>query len=130
MSTLSGTKNFGQKIRIALRFIIFGLGGLGIMFCFTVALAVTFFEQDQTILSPFFSLPLLLVGAFMILYGIGKWGKWAYLLVFFSIPVSLWIVSLIPGTDSDKGLPVIIAAIAAYITNNRVRVYYARKNLT
>lgn len=66
----------------------------------------------------------------MMLYGIGEWGRWAYLLVFFSIPASLWVLSLIPGTDNDKGLPIIVAAVAAYVTLNRIRAYYARRDKT
>lgn len=120
-------KSLAHKAWIAVRFILFGVGGFVIMFYCTIAVIAAVFEQDQGILSPVLSLPLLLTGAVLMLYGVGEWGRWAYLLVFFSIPASLFALVLIPGADSDKGLPIFVAAIAAFIVHKRVRAYYARK---
>lgn len=120
-------KSLAHKTWSSVRFILFGGGGFGAMFYCTIAFIAAVFEQDQGVLPPVLSLLLLLTGAVMMLYGVGEWGRWAYLLVFFSIPASLFALVLIPGADSDKGLPIFVTAIVAFIVHRRVRAYYARK---
>ena len=70
-----------------------------------------------------------ILGALAILYGTGEWGRWAYLLVFFSIPVSLIPFALIPSPElqSFTLLAVLVPGFCAYFTYYRVRSYYARK---
>ena len=53
-----------------------------------VAFIARVFEHDQHMMTSFLSLPLALVGVLMVLYGVGEWGRWAYLLVFLSIPAT------------------------------------------
>jgi len=52
-------------------------------------------------------------------------GRWGYLLVFLSIPVSLSLLFLVPTGGKDIGVLVpTVAAVASYIV---VRRYYARR---
>jgi hypothetical protein len=43
-------------------------------------------------MNPFLGVPLAFVGGLMILVGTGKWGRWAYMWIFLSIPIaaSIW----------------------------------------
>ena len=63
------------------------------------------------------------IGSFMMLLGVGKWGAWRYLYVFLSIPVMLCVIILIipPG---DKFVPAIIVGIVYYVILRLVRSSY------
>jgi hypothetical protein len=115
----------GRKAWHALRFILFGLPGFCVMLYSAVALFGRFYDRDLHFISPFLSLPLMIIGALLMLYGVGEWKRWAYLWVFLSIPASLCVLFVIPGIGS-KVLPVIVIAAAAFAIHARVRVYYAR----
>ena len=66
-----------------------------------------------------------IAGALGILVGVGKTQEPAYLIVFSSFPVTIFLTSLIrPG---DKGMPVLVAAVAAILCNVFVQRYYKRK---
>jgi hypothetical protein len=59
------------------------------------------------------------------LFGVGEWGRWGYLFVFLSIPVSLLLLFLFPHAGKDVGVLVpALASIGTYIT---VRTYYASR---
>ena len=116
-----------QKAWIAARFVLFGLLGFWVMLGFTVAFASRVSGHDPHLISPFLSLPLALVGAVMMLYGVGEWGRWAYLWVFLSMPISLWLLLLVPGAWDSIGLPLIVAALAAFFSNAGVQIYYSRE---
>jgi len=84
-------------------------------------------------MSPFLLAPLCLAGAAMMLFGVGEWGRWGYLLVFLSIPVSLVLLFIMPnflvrvaGT-AGEALGFIIPASAVAGTCAVVRKYYARR---
>ena len=126
MSATPSPKSMAQRAWIAARFVLFGFVGFWVMLFFTVAFAVRVFEHDKQFISPFLSVPLALSGALMMLYGVGEWGHWAYLWVFLSIPFSLCLLMLVPGAGNSKGLPEIVAAVAAVLTYSGVRVYYTR----
>jgi len=116
-----------QKVWLALRFILFGFPGFWLLLYCAMALFGHFFDSNQHFISPFFLLPLSVIGALLMLYGVGEWGRWAYLCVFFSIPASLCLlIWILPGTGS-KLLPVIGIAAAAFAVHARVRAYYARE---
>ena len=125
-ATQPAKKSIGQRVWVAVRFVLFGIGGFWAMLGFTIAFALRLMEHDQHMISPWLSLPLACVGALMMLYGVGEWGRWAYLWVFLSIPISLCLLLLIPGTGSSKELPVIVAAAAAFVSYGAVRAYYGR----
>ncbi len=117
-----------QKIWIAFRFILFGIGGFMAVLCSSVFLIAQMVRHNSEFISPFFLLPLLLVGAVMMLYGAGEWGRWAYLWVFLSFPISLAISVSIPGGSGDKGLPVVVSAVVATGVYAAVRAYYRWKD--
>jgi hypothetical protein len=121
------SSSIGKKVWIGLRFVLFGFIGFWVMLYSSVSLMLRVFERQSEMFSPFLSAPLTVVGALMMLYGVGEWKRWAYVWVFLSIPISLFLLFLIPGTSHDKGLPVILAAIAAFGSYAAVRTYYARK---
>jgi len=125
MSATPAPKTLGQKVWIAVRFVLFGFIGFWVMLGFSVVFALRVFEHDQHTVSPFLSVPLSFIGALMMLYGVGEWRRWAYLWVFLSIPISLCLLALVPGTGG-KELPVVVAAVAAFGSYGIVRAYYAR----
>lgn len=129
MSATPTPKSIGQRAWVGVRFILFGCVGLYLMLFGSIAFILLVFEHGPHLISPFLflSLPLAFIGAVMILYGVGEWGHWAYLWVFLSIPISLFLLLLIPGGGDDKGLPVVVAAVAAFATYAGVRAYYARR---
>ena len=73
----------------------------------------------------FMYLILTILGAFGILVGVGKTQEPAYLIVFFSFPVSLFIISFIG--QGDKAMSVLAAVVTAILTNVFVQRYYKRK---
>jgi len=117
-------KTVGQKAWIAARFVLFGFIGFWVMLGFTVEFALRVFEHGSHCISRFLSLPLALVGAVMMLYGVGEWGRWAYLWVFLSIPISLCLLMLEPVAGNSKEFPVIVPALAAFFTYACVKIYY------
>lgn len=126
MST-TPSSTIGRKVWIGVRFVLFGFVGFGVMLYSAGSLMLTVLHRQEEIFSPYLSAPLTVVGALMIVYGVGEWKRWAYVWVFLSIPISIFMTSIIPGGDRDKGLPVVVAAIAAFSSSAAVRAYYARK---
>jgi hypothetical protein len=112
---------------MGVRFVLFGFVGFGVMLYSAVSLMLPFLTPQHEIFSPYLSAPLTVVGALMIVYGVGEWKRWAYVWVFLSIPISLFLSFSIPGGDNDKGWPVVVAAVAAFSSCAAVRAYYARK---
>jgi hypothetical protein len=121
-------RNIAQWIWIAFRFMLFGIGGFMVLLCSSVFLIAQMVRHNSQFISPFFLLPLLLVGAVMMLYGAGEWGRWAYLWVILSFPISLAVSFSIPGASGDKGLPVVVSAVVATGVHAAVRAYYRRKD--
>jgi hypothetical protein len=117
----------GTKLWIGLRFVLFGLVGLWVMLLSSISFFLRVFGHERGFVSPVLSLPAAVVGAAMMLYGVGEWKRWAYLWVFLSIPISLFLSEMIPGTQSDKVLPAIIAAIVAVCSCAAVRAYYSTR---
>ena len=101
--------SFWTKAWVALRFITFGVGGFLIMFGFSLAFIIRVvdpIEGEQT-LNPLISLPLVFIGAVMMLFGVGQWRRWAYLWVFLSIPVAFLALALLPPSvagSKDMGV--------------------------
>jgi hypothetical protein len=111
---------------VALRFVIFGLGGFFLLIFFSIE----FMAGVRT--HPFAAIiPLLvaLAGALMMLFGVGEWGRWAYLWVFLSIPIAFFLISIVvPG---DKGMTLgLTIAIAASASHSAARAYYRRRTPT
>jgi hypothetical protein len=57
-----------------------------------------------------------LTGALMILFGVGQWGRWAYLWVFVSVPLAISPLGILaeryPQFDSLFAKPVLLVLIA------------------
>jgi len=115
------------KIWIAIRFIVFGVGGF-------IALWISWLSiidpPGQRWLSPFVAVPLGLVGALMMLYGGGQWGRWAYLWVFMSVPIVGSALGLLaenyPKLDFLFATPLILILFASSMALSYflVRKYY------
>lgn len=130
-----------EKAWHAIRFILFGVGGFWIMMLFWVEFLVRVkgdVHFHDGFVSPFLSLPLIFVGAVMMLIGVGEWGRWGYLWVFLSVPVSLSSLFLMPESfwslsivDAKLfgitvcGVAVGVASTASY---RIVRRYYRHKH--
>ena len=71
---------------------------------------------------------LVVAGLMMLLYGVGR-GRCGYVLVFLSFLLCLFAALVIPALD-DKGSPVILGGIVAFITNRLVRQFYRRRDST
>ncbi len=128
---MSAANPLAKKLWIAVRFILFGCVGFCVFFGFALAFARRVFAHDRDFISPFLSLPLAGAGAFMMLFGVGEWRRWAYLLVFLSISVAfigtvLIYESVFPGRDIGL-LPFLAAGVTAFITLAGVRGYYERR---
>ena len=71
--------------------------------------------------------PLAVLGALSMLYGVGEWGRWAYLGVFLSIPLSM-LLCFLPFYPPDKlaaaAAPVLVASIAYFFA----KLHYYRKS--
>lgn len=112
----------------AIRLVLFGFGGCIVWFASMIGLIVSFVGEKTTV-GPLVLSVAFILGALAILYGTGEWGRWAYLLVFFSIPASLILFALIPSPllHSFTLLAILVPGFCAYFTYYRVRSYYARK---
>ena len=128
---MSGTptllSTIGRKAWMVFRFVIFGLGGLWLLIFFSIEFIAGIHPQNAvTSTNPLLALPIALAGALMILFAVGSWGRWAYLWVILSIPITLLLTTIVlPG---DKGLAVGLAvAVNASATNAAVRAYYRRR---
>jgi hypothetical protein len=127
MNTTRTSLDVRQRLWVIVRFVLFGCVGFWVLLFGSAHLISRFIsEGDHFAISPFFSVPVVLAGTAMMLYGTGEWGHWGYALVFLSIPVSLLLLVLIPGLGGDKVLPALIAGVAAFATYAGVRAYYAR----
>jgi hypothetical protein len=116
-----------------LRFLLFGCGGFYVMLLGAVAFVLRVFDGDGHMMSWPLSLPLALVGVFMVLYGVGEWRRWGYLLVFLSIPATFiacaFADSLLFPHNGKEHVPfaLLITGLAAFFTLAAVRTYYQRR---
>lgn len=103
MTLIRGTQTslstIGRKAWLALRFVLFGLGGLWLLTIFSFEFIAGVRRQPNTasFISPLLALPIALVGALMMLFAVGGWGQWAYLWVILSIPITLLLVTTCPA---------------------------------
>src|SRR6266516_1235314 len=119
--------SFRRKALDLARFVLFGVVGFLVLLGSTVEFGSRVFENDPHTTNPFLSLPMVFIGALMMLFGAGQWRRWAYLWVFLSIPISLWFLLLLPASASGKAVPAIVAGVAAFSAYYRVRAYYQRR---
>ena len=121
-----------KKLWIAIRFILFGIGGFWLLMLSFVEFMERVFRHGRDTFHPLLSLPLMLIGGAMLLFGAGEWRRWAYLWVFLSMPLSLYLLSLLPISNfsfaGDKTTGSLIPALASIGTYAIVRRYYRRRD--
>ena len=113
-----------QKIWVAVRFVAFGVGGFLLLLFSCITLVERFTSPRQGHTSPYLACALAVAGALMMLFGVSEWGRWAYLWVFLSVPLSVFLLSVIP---SDKGSGVLVFAVPLLVSYIAVRTYYRRR---
>ena len=107
-------------------FLALGIPGLFVLLGGSVFFADFLFRADLG--KAMISLVGTVLGAFAVLAGIGKTHEPAYLIVFFSFPVTLFLSSCVwPG---DKGIPILALAVIAVVTNVLVQRYYRGRKLS
>jgi hypothetical protein len=112
---------------IAVRFIVFGVFGFVVLIFAFVTLMdqLTSVRHANGHLVPLGLIAVSGLGAVMMLFGVGEWGRWGYLFVFLSFPVSLLLLFLLPHAGKDVGAIVpTLTSVGTYIV---VRTYYARR---
>jgi hypothetical protein len=122
-----------RKLWMAFRFVVFGVGGFVLLWISTIALSLEFSSPAEHWISPYFALPLAFAAALMMLFGAGEWGRWAYLLVFVSTPVVLFLLFIIPlpkwvDDSLNKGSFVLVLVLPFILTYIGVRHYYRRRD--
>ena len=121
-----------RKIWITIRFIVFGIGGFAAVWVSWLSIMFAFGSTGERLLSPFVAVPLSLVGALMMLYGGGQWGRWAYLWVFVSVPLVVapvwWLAEAYPAAEwlFAKPIAVMLFALPMPISYLLVKKYYRR----
>ena len=124
-------KRVGQAIWVVIRLVLFGWGGFIVLLYGAVGLA-TYVEwminpDVPYSPSPILALPIMVGGALLMLYGAGQWKRWAYLWVFFSMPISLLVLLLISIPFpflADEEISVLFFGLAACVANAIVKKYY------
>jgi len=102
------------KLWIAVRFLVFGVGGFLLMLAAWLSFLDHLNSHSAWLLV---FAPIGIIGAVLMLYGVGEWGKWAYLGVFLSIPLSmlLWFIPSYPQDKLSGAFTPAIVAIVAYL---------------
>ena len=94
------SRSVGHSLWIAVRFLIFGVGGF-VVVCMSWLSLLFMFDADR-LLSPYVGVPLGIIGALFMLFGSGKWGRWLYLWVFLSMPITVLILSVITHNSPNS----------------------------
>jgi len=113
------------KIWIAFRFIVFGVLGFVVMMSASVTLLTdtSVLGHNRDTLACLGLIVITILGAVMMLYGAGEWGRWGYLFVFLSTPASFVFFLIVPHAGKDAGVTVpVLATVGTYLI---VRAYYA-----
>jgi len=116
-----------RKIWVAVRFSVFGISGLLLMMIFALDLSEQIIAHNRSITGtmPLVSGVLAITGAAMMLFAVGEWGRWVYLSVFLSIPITFWLMILLPQNITDRlslpGFAGILAGVAwgTYLLSRR-----------
>src|SRR5258707_12980351 len=85
-----------RNVLIAVRFIVFGVFGFVVMIFAFVTLVdqLTSVRHANGYLVPLGLIAVSALGAVMMPFAAGEWGRWGYRLVFFSFPVALLLLFL------------------------------------
>jgi len=117
-----------KKPWIVVRFIMFGVGGFLLLIVSWHAMVLRFLSPPETMMNPFLAFLLALVGALMI-FGVGEWGRKAYLWVFVSTPLMMslllvipwpkWLASLTLGGKETRSSLFALPFVVSYIAVRR-----------
>jgi hypothetical protein len=135
--TLRPRERTQKKIEFAIRLVVLAVPGFLIFMGCCLGLIIELSYGEPFTMDPPLEPPLGLVGGLMILGGTGQWGRWAYLWVFLSIPITglVWAMVFKGDSFSDPlatypkllGMSVFaLPMIGSYAIVNR---YYSRKAL-
>jgi hypothetical protein len=127
--------NAWHSLWIAVRFVVFGIGGFLAVFIGGVSLMASFDPYPSEVLRPALAIPLTFVGGLMMMFGGGVWGRWAYLWVVFSSPVAgvtmMVVDRYLPGWDRyvplGKFLGVLVLGAPMVISYFFVTRHYKRQ---
>jgi hypothetical protein len=123
-----------NRIWVAVRFVIFGAGGLGLLFYSGIHLFLRITEQSpKHTLDPLIATGLLVIASLSILYGIGRWGRWLYLPAlivcpFIFLALLFGFAARAPHSDKSGGLLFVAAAMVLSFSGLwLVDLYYRRR---
>jgi hypothetical protein len=122
----TSSSSIPKKLWIAVRFVLFGIGGLWLLVFSFISFAERMIYRDGSFIHPLVSLPLAFAGAIMMVYGAGEWKRWAYLWVFLSIPAGLGLSILFPHAEKELGVFFVVAPLLGSYAI--VRQYYRRRD--
>lgn len=130
MNAPKPSRSFGSRIWIAVRFLLFACGGLVALLFGTVHFVMRVFDHDQHMVTPFLSFPIVCASLFMLLYGTSQWGRWRYLIVFISMPVSffvpIYLFWLLTDTIVPLPIPFIAMGVVGFLAHAAARRYYSK----
>jgi hypothetical protein len=125
---IGGTRSSVARIAMtSLKFVFFAVPG-GFLFVggLLIATGELFFELHHPHPNTFKDIAAGTIAAIIgfptLMYGLDRWGQWRYALVFISLPLSVWAVSLV---TSDKG-GVLLAVIPTLIVYRFVKNSYEK----
>ncbi len=105
-----------QRVWLAIRFVVFGIGGFVLMMIFSLDLTEQTIAHNRSLTNtkPLVSAMLMIVGVVSILFGVGEWKRWAYVSVFLSIPATFAILTVLPNRFTDwLSLPILAAILVS-----------------
>ena len=114
-----------SRVLSGVLFLFCAIPGLFLFLVFSTALFGSFFDQNFKDPNPILSGVLAASGMLLMLIGVGRLRQWRYLLVFLSIPVSLFgYILLDPHAAGGKLAPGFATAFVAFFTLYLVRRSY------
>ena len=131
---IQNRETVARRAWIAIRFIVFGASGFVALWISWLSLIFGFNPLSGRWFSPLLAVPLSFVGALMMLYGGGQWGRWAFLWVFVSVSIVVSSLALLskayPALDFmfNKPLALLVFVSPMVVSYLLVRRYYQHQD--